>query len=74
MNSNIEEDKENKNEKIKETKENMEENNKLTNSDDDGNGNLSDNKISTEIEPKTYGNNVNVSLCSCTLIFSCTIS
>ncbi len=76
MNSNIEKDKENENEEkeTKETKENREENNKLTNSDDDGNGNLSDNKISTEIEPKTYGNNVNVSLCSCTLIFSCTIS
>jgi hypothetical protein len=46
----------------------------LKNSDDDGNNNLSDNKISTEIEPHTYGNNVNVSLCSCTMILSCIIS
>ena len=46
----------------------------LKNSDDDGNNNLSDNKISTEIEPNTYGNNVNISLCSCTMILKCTIS
>ena len=33
--------------------------------DADGNNNLSDNKVTTEIEPRTEGNNVNVNLCSC---------
>ena len=44
------------------------------NIDETGNNNLSDNKVSTDIEPKTIGNNVDVSLCSCTFIVSCNIS
>jgi len=36
-------------------------------------GNLSNNNVKTDIEPNTQGNNVNVSLCSCTLIVSCII-
>ena len=42
--------------------------------DNEIDGNLSNNNVKTEIEPTTQGNNVNVSLCSCTLILSCIIS
>ena len=35
--------------------------------------NLSNNKVKTEIEPNTTGNNVNVSMCSCTVMLSCNI-
>jgi hypothetical protein len=51
----------------------------LTNSntdkgDADGNNNLSDNKVTTEIEPKTEGNNVNLNLCSCVIQLTCCIN
>jgi len=51
--------------------------NKKEGSEDNENeidGNLSNNNVKTEIEPTTQGNNVNISLCSCTLILSCIIS
>lgn len=35
--------------------------------------NLSNNKVTTEIEPTTTGNNVNISMCSCTVMLSCNI-
>jgi hypothetical protein len=43
-------------------------------SDDDGNNNLANNKVSTNIDPDTVGNNVYVSLCSCTISVSCCMS
>ena len=42
--------------------------------DSDGNNNLSDNKVTTEIEPKTEGNNVNLNLCSCVVQLTCCIN
>jgi hypothetical protein len=44
------------------------------NNDADGNNNLSDNKVTTEIEPKTEGNNVNLNLCSCVIQLTCCIN
>jgi hypothetical protein len=32
-----------------------------------GSDNLSDNKVNTTIDPDTYGNNVYISICSCSL-------
>ena len=49
-------------------------NDQLENKINDQDGNLSGNKVKTEIEPTTTGNNVNISLCSCTFIMSCIIS
>ena len=34
---------------------------------------LSDNKVNTEIEPTTSGNNVYISMCSCSIVTSCSI-
>ena len=41
--------------------------------DNDLNNNLANNKIDTTITPKTEGNNVYVSICSCSVNFSCSI-
>jgi hypothetical protein len=48
------------------SEENTKENNKL----DD---NLSNNKVNTNIKPETDGNNVNVSICTCTLYLNCSL-
>jgi hypothetical protein len=37
-----------------------------------GSDNLSDNKVNTTIDPDTYGNNVYISICSCS--FNCCVS
>jgi hypothetical protein len=41
--------------------------------DNDISDNLANNKIDTNITPKTEGNNVYVSICSCSVNFSCSI-
>jgi len=38
--------------------------------DDDINA-LSDNKIDVDIEPDVKSNNVNVQMCSCSIVFNC---
>lgn len=47
---------------------------KTKSEDNDGNGNLANNQVDTNIDPDTIGNYVYISLCSCSINVSCTIS
>lgn len=44
---------------------------KSINQDDDDINALSNNKVGVDIDPDVKSNNVNIQMCSCSLIFNC---
>ena len=45
--------------------------NREPNKSDDNVNALSDNKVDVEIEPDVKSNNVNLQMCSCSIVFNC---